>query len=136
MEDIALQSLQILYTFVSRAEIATIFGPKMVSIIQNLRTLRDYIFRIVQHFATKLCNFTHFSMLSPGIYFFCQDKKLVYNGNCLFAYFNTYRRYRVRILRGGVRKWALPLRSLCTCPENVCISPEKSCTFPGESFNY
>jgi hypothetical protein len=22
-------------------------------------------------------------MLFPGIYFFCQDKKLVYNGNCL-----------------------------------------------------
>jgi hypothetical protein len=22
-------------------------------------------------------------MLFPGMYFFCQDKKLVYNGNCL-----------------------------------------------------
>ena len=30
---------------------------------QNLQTLQGYIFRILQHFATKLCNFTHFSML-------------------------------------------------------------------------
>jgi hypothetical protein len=50
-----------------------------------LRTLQGYIFRILQHLATKLCNFTYFSMLFPGIYFFRQDKKLVYNGNCLLA---------------------------------------------------
>jgi hypothetical protein len=31
--------------------------------IQNLQTLQGYVFRILQHFATKLCNFTHFSML-------------------------------------------------------------------------
>jgi hypothetical protein len=31
--------------------------------IQNLRTLQSYIFLILQHFATKLCNFTNFSML-------------------------------------------------------------------------
>jgi hypothetical protein len=30
--------------------------------IQNLQTLQGYIFRILQHFETKLCNFTHFSM--------------------------------------------------------------------------
>jgi hypothetical protein len=30
--------------------------------LQNLQTLQGYIFRILQHFATKLCNFTHFSM--------------------------------------------------------------------------
>jgi hypothetical protein len=29
--------------------------------------------------------FTHFSIIFPGIYIFCQDKKLVYNGNCLFS---------------------------------------------------
>jgi hypothetical protein len=54
-----------------RAEIATIFGPNVVAIsarntkvsVQNLSTLQGYIFRILQHFATKLCNFTHFSML-------------------------------------------------------------------------
>jgi hypothetical protein len=61
-------ALQILYTFVLRAEIATTFGPKMVAIsarvIQNLRTLQGYIFRILQHFATNFCNFTHFRMLS------------------------------------------------------------------------
>jgi hypothetical protein len=53
--------------------------------IHNLQTLQDDIFRILQHFATKLCNFTNLSMLFPGIYFFCQDKKLVYNGNCLLS---------------------------------------------------
>jgi hypothetical protein len=31
--------------------------------IQNLQTLQGYIFRILQHFANRLCNFTHFSML-------------------------------------------------------------------------
>jgi hypothetical protein len=42
------------------------FGPKMVSnfrtqykSIQNLQTLQGYIFRILQHFANKLCNCTH-----------------------------------------------------------------------------
>jgi hypothetical protein len=64
-----LQSLQILYTFVLRAEIATIFAPNVpVGISARntkvyLQTLQGYIFRILQHFATKLCNFTHFSML-------------------------------------------------------------------------
>jgi hypothetical protein len=50
-----------------RAEIATTFGLEMVATqyksIQNLQTLQGYIFRILQYFATKLCNFTHFSML-------------------------------------------------------------------------
>jgi hypothetical protein len=53
-----------------RAEIDITFGPKMVAIsarntksIQSLQILQGYIFRILQHVATKLCNFTHFSML-------------------------------------------------------------------------
>ena len=29
----------------------------------NFRNLQGYIFRILQHFATKLCNFTNFRML-------------------------------------------------------------------------
>jgi hypothetical protein len=35
--------------------------------IQNLQTLEGYIFYILQHFATKLCNFTNFSMPFAGI---------------------------------------------------------------------
>jgi hypothetical protein len=54
--------------------------------VRKLRTLQGYIFRILQHFATKLCNFTHSSMLFQGIYFFCQDKKLDNNGNCLLLH--------------------------------------------------
>ena len=74
-KNIALQSLQILYTFVLRAEIATIFWPKCGSNCQFrthifIFSATKYIFRILQHFATKLCNFTNFSMLFPGIYFF------------------------------------------------------------------
>ena len=42
------------------AEIATIFGPNVVAF---------------------------YSMLFPGIYLFFRDKKLVYNGNCLFTVF-------------------------------------------------
>ena len=50
-------------------------GPIVpIQIIQNLRTLQGYIFRILQHFATKLCNFTNFSMLFLGIYFFAKIK--------------------------------------------------------------
>jgi hypothetical protein len=45
--------------------------------IQNLQNLEGYIFYILQHFATKLCNFTYFCMPFQGIYFFCKDKKLV-----------------------------------------------------------
>jgi hypothetical protein len=70
---IALQSLQILYTFVLRAkflphsyhiwsENGSNFRTQYKS-IQNLQTLQGYIFRILQHFATKLCKFTYFSML-------------------------------------------------------------------------
>jgi hypothetical protein len=91
-----LQSLQILYTFVLRAKIATIFGPNIdfcphlynLYSIQILRTLQGSIFRILQHFATKLCNFTNFSMLflaACGDLFAspCLVLKLVYNWNCL-----------------------------------------------------
>ena len=67
-ENIVLQSSQILYTFVLRVEIATTFGPKMVAIsARNTKVYKicklckaKYIFSILQHFATKLCNFTHF----------------------------------------------------------------------------
>jgi hypothetical protein len=58
-----------LYTFVSRAKIPTTIwaengsAQKNNKSIPNLQTLPGYIFRILQHFATKLCNFTHFSML-------------------------------------------------------------------------
>jgi hypothetical protein len=63
-----LRSLHILYImFVLRAEIVTIFEPKMVTIphvqykhIQNLQTFQDYIFQVLQHFATTFCNFTNF----------------------------------------------------------------------------
>jgi hypothetical protein len=69
MENIALQSLQIWYTFVLlHAEIAT--GRTQYKSIQNVQTLEGYIFHILQHFATKICNVTNFSMLYPGIYFF------------------------------------------------------------------
>ncbi len=50
VENIALQSLQIFYVIVLRAEIATIFGPKMVAISvhiikenrKNLQTSQGY----------------------------------------------------------------------------------------------
>lgn len=68
-------ALQILYIFVLRAEIATIFGSKMVAVsvrntniyIYNLETSQGYIVHTLQHFATKFCNFTIL--------------KLVYNAN-------------------------------------------------------
>jgi hypothetical protein len=53
---------EIATTFVIWAENGSNFRTQYKS-IQNLQTLQGYIFRILQHVATKLCNFTHFSML-------------------------------------------------------------------------
>ena len=47
-----MQSLQILYMFVLRAEIVTIFGS-------NMQTSQGYIYRILQHFVTKFCYYTN-----------------------------------------------------------------------------
>jgi hypothetical protein len=56
VENIALQNLQILYTFVLRAA-GSNFRMQYKS-IQNLQIWQGYIFRILQHIATKLCNFS------------------------------------------------------------------------------
>jgi type IV secretory pathway protease TraF len=40
-----------------------IIFPREIKLIQNLQISRGYIFRILQHFAAKLCNFTDFNML-------------------------------------------------------------------------
>jgi hypothetical protein len=55
--------------FVLRAEIVTIFEPKMVTIsarntniLENMQTSQGYIFYILQHFQTKFCNFTNFTI--------------------------------------------------------------------------
>jgi hypothetical protein len=72
--------------FVLRAEIVTIFEPKMVTIsarntniyiIQNMQTSQGYIFRILQHFVTKFCNFTNFSKFFTGIYLFLPKSKII-----------------------------------------------------------
>jgi hypothetical protein len=60
VENTGLQSLQILYTL--RAEIATIFGPNVVAISARNKKVYNIcelckaiiIFRILQHFPTKL----------------------------------------------------------------------------------
>ena len=67
-ENIALQSSQILYAdFCIACGNSYHFRPKcgrnfrtQNKSIQNLRTLQSYI---LQHFATKLCHFTNFSVL-------------------------------------------------------------------------
>jgi hypothetical protein len=67
-ENIALQCLQILYTFVLHAKIAIQKYTKFANFG------RLYFLHILQHFATKLCSFTNFSMPFPGIYFFAKIK--------------------------------------------------------------
>ena len=69
LESIVLQSLQILYMFVLRAEIVTIFGS-------NMQTSQGYIFCILQHLVTKFCTFTNFNKLFTGIYFFLPRSKI------------------------------------------------------------
>jgi hypothetical protein len=39
------------------------FSRAQYKLIQNLQILQGYIFRILQHFAAKLCNCTNFNML-------------------------------------------------------------------------
>ena len=39
------------------------FPPRNTNISQNSQTLQGYIFRILQHFATKLCNSTNLRIL-------------------------------------------------------------------------
>jgi hypothetical protein len=85
-----LQNLQILYTFVLRAEIVTIFGrnvvgisarnTKVYKICELCKAIFSAFYNILQpNFAILLmlvCSFREYT-------FFCQDKNLVYNGNCL-----------------------------------------------------
>ncbi len=70
MENIAVRSLQVWSIIVLRAEKITTFEPKVVKtsardakIYKNLQIPHRYIFLILQHFATKLCNFINFKML-------------------------------------------------------------------------
>jgi hypothetical protein len=37
--------------------------------MQNMQTSQGYIFRVLQHFVTKFCNFTNFNKFFTGIYF-------------------------------------------------------------------
>ena len=41
-----------------------------------MQTSQGYIFCILQHFATKFCNFTNFNKLFTGIYFFLPKSKI------------------------------------------------------------
>jgi hypothetical protein len=59
-----------------------IFPARNANILQNLRTSQGYIFLILQQFATKICNFTHFKTLFQlyGIKWFrssCLDQNFV-----------------------------------------------------------
>jgi hypothetical protein len=63
--------------FVLRAEIVTIFEPKMVTIsariykyTENMQTSQGYIFYILQHFKTKFCNFTNFIIFFLTVVFY------------------------------------------------------------------
>ena len=118
--------------------------------------MEGYIFYILQHFATKLCNFTNFSMPFPGIcmrncntkvYKICKLCKatfpVFYNISqpnfAIIYYFSmlllavVIYLHQGQILRRGVERCAPPLRSFCTSPENICISPENICTSPERS---
>jgi hypothetical protein len=89
-ENIALQSSQILYTFVLRVEIAIIFGPDVVAISPR-NTKVSKICELCKAMFSAFYNISepNFAILlilvcSFGEYtFFAKTKKLVYNGNCL-----------------------------------------------------
>jgi hypothetical protein len=41
-----------------------------------MQTSQGFIFRILQHFITKFCNFTNFNKFFTGIYFFLPRSKI------------------------------------------------------------
>ena len=67
----AVQSLQILYTFVLRVKVLPTFGSKVVIFSarndKNIQHLQTSHCNTLQHFVTKLCNFTNFKMLFVAI---------------------------------------------------------------------
>ena len=50
--------------------------------MQNSQTLRGYIFRILQHFATNLGNFNMLFRAVGEDFSSCLDQNLFYNANC------------------------------------------------------
>ena len=54
--------LQVLYMFVLRTEKVIIYKICIMQLHTKSKTFHGYIFRILQHFASKLCNFTDFNM--------------------------------------------------------------------------
>ncbi len=67
--------MKILYIFVLRTKNRYHYRKKGINFlcviriekIQNLQTSQGYIFHILQHFTTKLCNFTKFKMLFNAV---------------------------------------------------------------------
>jgi uncharacterized membrane protein len=45
------------------APLSAFIFPRVYKLIQNLQISQGYIFRILQHFAAKLCNVANFNML-------------------------------------------------------------------------
>ena len=77
MENIALRSRQIFCSFVlsvrneyPRVSTGYYFPSVIYKCIQNLPTSQGYIFYCLQHFTTKLCNFTKFRMLFQDVVIF------------------------------------------------------------------
>jgi hypothetical protein len=78
------------YFCILRAEIATIFGPNVVAI----SACNTKVYKICELYKAIFSAFYNISQPNIAILlilvcsfweytFFCQDKKLVYNGNCL-----------------------------------------------------
>jgi hypothetical protein len=82
-----LQGSKILYTFVLRAEIATIFGPNVVAIsTHNTKVYKICKAIYFPHFTTFRNQFILVHALSSCGDLFaspCLVLKLVYNGNCV-----------------------------------------------------
>jgi hypothetical protein len=84
--------------------------PRVCKYIRNLRTSQGYIFFILQHLATKLCNFTHFNMLFPAMVMdfvlLAWIKILSIAGITNFVYFVSigFRRWHNKRRSGDVRR--------------------------------
>ena len=95
---------------------AYIFRQISVQIYTNFQTSQGCIFRVLQHFTTKLCNVTNFEMLFLAVLIDFRHQNLVCGGNCLFDYY-----FRCNV---GIDLF-LPLRVFCI-NSYLCVFSHKT----------
>ncbi len=111
----------------------------------NLPTSQGYIFRILQHFATKLCSFSNFDNLFPEISFviprlkmFLRRKSSIENNfpGMMVQFGRPAPKSTLEFLTMGVQAPTPPPPPPFTCPiSRVCIFNNYPLSFEGRQMN-